>query len=60
MSKNSKNHELIISDVNECETSSQCHSNATCDNTGGSYICNCNLGYSGDGFTCTGKAIEIL
>ena len=33
---------------------SPCHSNATCNNTDGSYTCTCNFAYSGDGFTCTG------
>ena len=31
-----------------------CDSNALCTNTEGSYVCACNLGYTGDGETCTG------
>lgn len=39
-------------DIDECATS-PCHAtNATCTNTFGSYICECNSGYVGDGFTC--------
>ncbi|XP_028415961.1 fibropellin-1-like [Dendronephthya gigantea] len=40
-------------DVDECLPSSPCHSNATCNNTDGSYTCTCNSGYTGDGFNCT-------
>ena len=40
-------------DINECVTY-PCHANATCNNTIGSYICQCDTGYSGDGFNCTG------
>ena len=49
----SENLALCI-DVNECdEGTDECHSNATCSNTVGSYDCTCVLGYSGDGFNCT-------
>ena len=49
-----------FSDINECQTKFTCHSNATCNNTDGSYICQCNPGYSGDGFNCTGKVTKII
>ena len=42
---------IITSDVNEC-VSSPCHSNATCDDTTGSFTCTCLGGFSGDGFQC--------
>ena len=34
--------------------SDNCHPNATCLNTDGSYTCLCNVGFTGDGSTCTG------
>ncbi|CAK8681154.1 cubilin-like [Clavelina lepadiformis] len=42
-------------DLNECNSSTnehRCHFNAFCTNTMGSYQCSCNLGFSGDGFSC--------
>ena len=42
-------------DTNECLQNSTCHPNAKCNNTEGSYVCMCNTGYDGDGFTCNGK-----
>ena len=48
---------LYSLDTNECLPDSPCHANATCNNTEGSYLCTCDSGYSGDGFTCTGKTL---
>ena len=43
-------------DVNECTTDAHsCNFNAYCNNTSGSYNCNCNPGFSGNGISCTGK-----
>lgn len=43
-------------DVNEC-TLNLCHPAAICYNTPGSFSCQCQPGYEGDGFQCThGKA----
>ena len=43
-------------DVDECnEEKHDCSSNATCQNTVGSFKCRCNDGYQGDGKTCNGK-----
>ena len=40
-------------DINECELGvDQCTTNATCSNTEGSYECNCNTGFTGDGISC--------
>ena len=44
---------FLLTDINECETTRACHSNATCSNTEGSYNCSCVYGYIGDGFNCT-------
>jgi len=43
--------------VNECTGSNSCNANAMCTNNVGSYTCDCNPGYSGDGFTCDGKSL---
>ena len=43
-------------DVNECQDESHnCSNNAKCRNTPGSHHCQCNVGYAGDGMTCTSK-----
>ena len=45
-----------FSDNNECTLGTHnCHANAACTNTDGSFTCACNTGYSGNGVTCTGK-----
>ena len=38
-------------------SSSQCHANATCANAIGSFKCQCNPGFTGDGNQCTGRMI---
>ena len=40
---------MRCSDANECAL--QCDSNATCVNNAGSYTCECDAGFSGDGKT---------
>ena len=46
----------IYLDLNECDLDMHgCHDNATCNNTDGSYSCECVEGYTGDGFNCTGE-----
>ena len=45
----------FFADIPECERGLDgCDQNANCTNTIGSYICNCNTGFTGDGFTCPG------
>ncbi|CAH3197867.1 unnamed protein product, partial [Porites evermanni] len=40
-------------DFDECGgDNNQCHQNAICTNTIGSYSCRCSVGYAGDGFLC--------
>ena len=53
---------LVFQDVNECEKpgGNNCHQNATCTDTAGSYTCSCMLGYSGNGNVCDGMIIDIV
>ena len=46
----------FVSDIENCEEGlDDCHDNATCINTPGSYYCICDNGFSGDGTNCTGQ-----
>ena len=48
-------------DINECATEEQsCSADAVCNNTEGSYDCECKPGFSGDGWTCKGKAMKYF
>ena len=47
---------LISLDINEC-LSIPCHANASCTDTQGSFVCECNTGYSGTGFNCSSKYV---
>ena len=48
--------QITISDIDECDNGSHlCSENATCINNHGSYTCNCTEGFTGDGFSCTGR-----
>ena len=59
--KGSQKNNLFIPDINECdrEEGSECHENARCENTDGSFQCVCDDGYYGTGIECFGK-IKIL
>ena len=47
-----------ISDSNECTLGTHnCHGNATCMNTDGSFSCACDAGYSGNGVNCSGSEL---
>ena len=58
-----------LSDVDECfpdqisdlyqHLAHNCHADANCSNTKGSFYCTCHTGYSGDGVTCIGKIICV-
>lgn len=42
--------------MDECSLNiHQCHKDATCANSKGSYSCTCNPGYEGDGKDCAGE-----
>ncbi|XP_068705898.1 adhesion G protein-coupled receptor E1-like [Montipora foliosa] len=47
------NGDFCQEDINECSSENECHVNATCTNTKGSYNCTCKEGYEGDGRNCT-------
>lgn len=40
-------------DIDECSSANECHLDATCTNTKGSYNCTCQDGFEGDGKNCT-------
>ena len=44
-------------DINECETQNDTCSDesAHCVNSVGNYSCQCNPGFTGDGYNCSGK-----
>jgi len=48
---------FCLVDIDECSNSTMndCHVNATCTNTDGSFTCACKPGYTGNGTDCTGK-----
>ena len=47
---NAHNLIIFVVDIDECHPrNADCHSNATCSNTIGSYACSCIPGFSGDG-----------
>ena len=49
----------IFLDHDECAAElDNCHENATCNNTFGSFECTCNSGFEGDGVNCTSKAVD--
>ena len=50
-----KNDLFLHLDINECTLGThQCNVNADCTNTDGGYTCACQIGFSGDGFECSG------
>ena len=46
----------IFLDIDEC-FSNPCHNNASCTDTEGSFDCQCNTGYSGNGLNCSSKYV---
>ena len=46
----------IVIDINECDVGTDnCHPNATCMDSVGSFECSCNSGFTGSGVTCLGE-----
>ena len=46
----------FILDIQECAMATDnCHADANCTNTKGSFYCTCQIGYSGDGVNCVGE-----
>ena len=49
---------MHLIDIDECATElDNCHENAACSNTFGSFECTCNGGFEGDGVNCTSKLV---
>ena len=50
---------LSYADINECSKSPfVCHQDAVCINLNGSYLCQCSIGYSGNGkLNCAGTIV---
>ena len=47
---------FFISDLDECELEiDDCHADATCIDSYGSWTCHCNVGFEGNGTHCYGK-----
>ena len=45
-----------FADIDECNNDTDnCHQQASCNDTDGSFTCTCNTGWSGDGVNCSGK-----
>ena len=52
---------FMWTDINKCSGKTHnCHLNAFCTNTKGSYRCVCKEGYTGDGKSCSGETYYFL
>ena len=52
----------MFTDIDECGDPSlnDCHAHATCNNMDGSFTCECNAGYTGNGTACAGASINYI
>ena len=54
---------ILNTDIDVCSSNKHgCAAEATCTDTmdiDGSYTCDCNAGYTGDGFTCASKSQQL-
>ena len=50
---------VYFTDIDECATSHECSDHANCNDTDGSYWCECWSGFQGDGYNCTGQSLRI-
>jgi len=52
--------EFVGADINECAVNNGgCSADAVCTDNEGGFSCECNEGFEGDGFTCTGMSSPI-
>ena len=51
---------FFTAEIDECAGENDCHDNANCTNTVGSYNCSCNGGFEGNGTHCQGIAVVFI
>ena len=55
------NRNFSFSDVDECTLNlDDCHVQAMCNNTPGSFSCSCNIGWTGNGSICEGTSKKLI
>lgn len=54
-------NDFVYIDIDECSmATNNCHDNATCTDTTGSFACICRPGFTGGGTDCSGRSMLIL